>query len=88
MIFCFIANNCSFIDKVKDEETWSKQMCFELESKNIPRTLEQIENQHNITEAEIETRLSKYEDLRNDGESLLVYNLFHNQVRETPFHIK
>lgn len=71
-----------FFSLIREEETWSKQMCFELESNNMPRDLEQIGNQHHITEMEIETRLSKYEALRNDGESLLVYDLFHKQIDE------
>lgn len=46
----------------------------------MPRDIEQIETQHQITKMEIDNRLSKYEDMRNDGESLLVFNLFHKQV--------
>lgn len=74
-----VRNNV-FVSQVREEENWCKQICFELESESVPRDLDQITSQHHIIEMEIEARLSAYDGLRSDGESLLTYDIFRNQV--------
>nr|XP_042906281.1 spectrin beta chain, non-erythrocytic 2 isoform X2 [Parasteatoda tepidariorum] len=71
-----------FLATVREEETWAKSVCLDLDSGILSRDLQQLEKEHILLGDEIESRLARYDELNQEGDLLKTSDMFQSQVDE------